>query len=118
MLDATRARIADSIARTCQELLPALQDPLASALLQAGLSSAEVLAMRAQAWRWLGQCNQHMLSSAECWQSIALALLRLSAKFILTSEHADICLRFLPQWPRAPVHGHELPAQSLVFFSN
>ena len=66
-LDATRARIADSIARACQALLPALQDPLASALLQAGLSSAEVLAMRAQAWRWLGQCNQHMLSSAECW---------------------------------------------------
>ena len=40
-----------------------------------------------------------MLSSAGCWQPIALALLRLSAKFILTSEHADSCLRFLPQWP-------------------
>ena len=95
VLDATRARIADTVAR-----IVSLQGPLASALLQAGLSSAEVLAMRAQAWRWLGQCNQHMLSSAECWQSIALALLRLSAKFILTSEHADICLRILPPWPR------------------
>ena len=98
-LDATRARIADSIARTCQALLPALQNPLASALLQAGMSSAEVMAVRAQAWRLLDQCNQHMLSSAECWQSIALALLRLSAKFILTAPHADICLRFLPKWP-------------------
>jgi hypothetical protein len=95
VLDATRARIADTVAR-----IVSLQGPLASALLQAGLSSAEVLAMRAQAWRWLDQCNQHMLSSAECWQSIALALLRLSAKFILTSEHADICLRILPPWPR------------------
>ena len=88
MLDATRARIADSIARTCQALLPALQNPLASALLQAGMSSAEVMAVRAQAWRLLDQCNQHMLSSAERWQSIALALL-----------HADICLRFSPKWP-------------------
>ena len=95
VLDATRARIADIVAR-----IVSLQGPLASALLQAGLSSAEVLAMRAQAWRWLDQCNQHMLNSAECWQSIALALLRLSAKFILTSEHADICLRILAPWPR------------------
>ena len=78
-LDATRARIADAVAKAVS-----LQGPLAAALLQAGLSSAEVLAMRAQAWRWLDQCIQHMLSSAECWQSIALALLRLSAKFILT----------------------------------
>ena len=98
-LGATRARIADSIARTCQALLPALQNPLASALLQAGMSSAEVMAVRAHAWRLLDECNQHMLSSAECWQSIALALLRLSVKFILTAPHADICLRFLPQWP-------------------
>ena len=73
-LDATSARIADTVAKAVS-----LQGPLASVLLQAGLSSAEVLAMRAQAWRWLGQCIQHMLSSAECWQSIALALLRLSA---------------------------------------
>ena len=92
-LDATRARIADTVAKAVS-----LQGPLASALLQAGLSSAEVLAMRAQAWRWLDQCNQHMLSSAECWQ-IAVALLRLSAKFILTPVHADICLRFWPKWP-------------------
>ena len=98
-LGATRARIADSIARICQALLPSLQDSLASALLQAGMSSAEVMAVRAHAWRLLDECNQHMLSSAECWQSIALALLRLSVKFILTAPHADICLRFLPQWP-------------------
>ena len=94
-LDATKARIADTVAG-----LVSLQGPLSSTLLQAGVSSGDVLATRAQAWRWLGQCNQHMLSSAECWQSIALALLRLSAKFILTSEHADICLRILPPWPR------------------
>ena len=94
VLDATRARIADTVAR-----IVSLQGPLASALLQAGLSSAEVLAMRAQAWRWLDQCNQHMLSSAECWQSIALALLRLSAKIVLTPEHADICFRCWLEWP-------------------
>ena len=64
-----------------------------------------MLAMRAQAWRWLGQCQQHMLSSAERWQSIALALLRLSAEFILTAPHADICLRFFAEMARAPVHG-------------
>ena len=97
-LDATRASIADSIARTYQD--HARCDRARSALLQAGMSSAEVMAVRAQAWRLLDQCNQHMLSSAECWQSIALALLRLSAKFILTSEHADIFLRILPPWPR------------------
>ena len=93
-LDATRARIADIVAKVVS-----LQGPLASTLLQAGLSSAEVLAMRAQAWTWLAQCNQDMLSSAECWQSIASGLLRLSAKFLLTPVHADICVRFLPQWP-------------------
>ena len=92
-LDATRARIADTVAR-----LVSLQGPLSSTLLQAGVSSGDVLATRAQAWRWLDQC-QHMLSSAECWQLVALALLRLSAKFIMTPAHADICLRFLPQWP-------------------
>ena len=92
-LDATRARIADTVAR-----LVSLQGPLSSTLLQAGVSSGDVLATRAQAWRWLDQC-QHMLNSAECWQLVALALLRLSAKFIMTPEHADICLRFLPQWP-------------------
>ena len=94
VLDATRARIADTVAK-----IVSLQGPLAAALLQAGLSSAEVLARLAQAWRWLGQCNQHMLSSAECWQSIALALLRLSAKFILTAPHAYIYIKFLPNWP-------------------
>ena len=93
-LDATRARIADIVAKVVS-----LQGPLASALLQAGLSSAEVLAMRAQAWRWLAQCNQDMLSSAECWESIAMGLLRLSAKFLLTPVQADICVRFLPKWP-------------------
>ena len=54
-LDATRAPIADTVAKAVS-----LQHPLASVLLQAGLSSAEVFAMRAQAWRWLDQC-QHML---------------------------------------------------------
>ena len=93
-LDATRARIADTVAR-----LVSLLGPLSSTLLQAGVSSGDVLATRAQAWRWLDQC-QHMLNSAECWQLVALALLRLSAKFIMTPEHADICLRFLPPWPR------------------
>ena len=63
VLDATRARIADTVAR-----IVSLQGPLASALLQAGLSSAEVLAMRAQAWRWLDQCIQEM----ECRLMIAL----------------------------------------------
>ena len=92
-LDATRARIADTVAR-----LVSLQGPLSSTLLQAGVSSGDVLATRAQAWRWLDQC-QHMLNSAECWQLVALALLRLSAKFIMAPEHADICLRFLPKWP-------------------
>ena len=92
-LDATRARIADTVAR-----LVSLQGPLSSTLLQSGVSSGDVLATRAQAWRWLDQC-QHMLNSAECWQLVALALLRLSAKFIMTPEHADICLRFLPKWP-------------------
>ena len=91
-LDATRARIADTVAR-----LVSLQGPLSSTLLQAGVSSGDVLATRAQAWRWLDQC-QHMLNSAECWQLVALALLRLSAKFIMTPEHADICLRFCRNW--------------------
>ena len=90
VLDATRARVADTVAKAVS-----LQGPLASALLQAGLGSAEVLAMRAQAWRWLDQCNQ----LGQDANSIALALLRLSAKFTLTPVHADICLRFLPTWP-------------------
>ena len=90
VLDATRARVADTVAKAVS-----LQGPLASALLQAGLSSAEVLAMRAQAWRWLDQCNQ----LGQDANSIALALLRLSATFTLTPVHADICLRLLPTWP-------------------
>ena len=92
-MDATRARVADAVAKTLS-----LQGPLASALLQAGLSSAAVLALRAQAWRWLSECK-HLGQDADL---IGLALLRLSAKVALTPEHASICLRCLGSEQQEP----------------
>ena len=74
MLDATKARVADTVAKAVS-----LQGPLALALLQAGLSSAEVLAMRAQARIWLHQCNELDQDA----NLIGLPLLRLSANFTL-----------------------------------
>ena len=89
----TRARVADSVA-----IVLSPKGPLAAAWLQAGVSSETVEAMRANVWRWLDQCAR-LGGDADL---IGLALVRLSVKLALTSEHARVSLAILGDGTQKP----------------